>query len=101
MNRDDWVTLWAAVATFGFAGALVYGCGSRREIHYQTSMTQACEQRAVDGEKARKQLKDERECRELARTAYALLSINPGEQAFIDSYNVSYEKCMEIRWSKP
>ena len=55
----------------------------------------------IDGEKARKQIKDEKECRELARDSYTLLGSEYTDQKYITAFQVSYEKCMEVRGSKP
>src|ERR1700684_279905 len=74
---------------------------TRDDVRLQTLSAKACEQRAVDGEKARKQDKDEKECRELARDAYVLLGQGPpDDQKYITMFQVSYEKCMEVRGRK-
>jgi hypothetical protein len=101
MRANDALVSWAIVSPIILAILVVVIHAYRDSDLLQTEMTQACEQRAVDGEKARKQSKDEKECRELSRTAYTLISPNPSDEKFIDTFNISYEKCMEVRGSKP
>lgn len=101
MRANEAVTAWAIVAPFILFALLGHDLATRDDVRLQTLSAKACEQRAVDGEKARKQSKDEKECRELARNAYTLISPNPSDEKFIDAFNVSYEKCMEVRGSKP
>jgi hypothetical protein len=101
MRANEAVTAWAIVAPFILFALLGHDLATRDDVRLQTLSAKACEQRAVDGEKARKQSKDEKECRELSRTAYTLISPNPSDEKFIDTFNISYEKCMEVRGSKP
>jgi hypothetical protein len=102
MRANEAVTAWAIVAPFILFALLGHDLATRDDVRLQTLSAKACEQRVVDGEKARKQAKDEKECRELARDAYVLLGQSPpDDQKYITMFQVSYEKCMEVRGSKP
>jgi hypothetical protein len=103
MRVAETAVLWAIVSTIGFLVLLGYALSCLADVRRQATLTQACEQRAVDGEKARKQSKDEKECRELARDAEKLLaSIGKlDDQEYIAAWQVGYERCMEVRGSKP
>jgi hypothetical protein len=93
---------WAIVAPFFLAGILVHDCEGRDGARRQAELIQACEQRAVDSEKARKRLKDERECRDLAHDSERLLG-GPrfaDNQTYQDAWHISYEKCLELRIDK-
>lgn len=92
---------WAIVSPFVLMMLLAHDRAEASDLRQQTEATQACEQRAVDGEKVRKQIKDEKECRELARDSYTLLGSEYTDQKYITAFQVSYEKCMEVRGSKP
>lgn len=101
MRANEALVAWAALATLLNIGLFAHDRAEASDLRQQTEATQACEQRAVDGEKARKQIKDEKECRELARDSYALLGSEYTDQKYITAFQVSYEKCMEVRGSKP
>ena len=101
VRQDLGCIKWAVLAPLILIGLLGHDCSTRADLRLQTLSTQACEQRAVDGEKARKQIKDEKECRELARDSYTLLVSEYTDQKYITAFQVSYEKCMEVRGSKP
>jgi len=101
MRANEVVVTWAFMSTFLLMGIVVHDCAGAGDLRRQTESTQACEQRALDGEKARKQAKDEKECREIARDSYALLGSEYNDQKYITAFQVSYEKCMEVRGSKP
>lgn len=101
MGAGEGLALVLVVSPMVIGAMLVHDLTGRGDLKEQQSITQACEQRAVDGEKARKQAKDEKECRELARDSHALLGSEYTDQKYITAFQVSYEKCMEVRGSKP
>jgi hypothetical protein len=91
------------ISPFLIIGLALHDYEGREATHRQERLTQECEQRAVDAERASKQLKDERECKELARDADKLLASvgKLDDPKYIAAWQVGYEKCMEVRGSKP